>query len=212
MGQDVKVSAVMTAGRYESTYSRNMIETALRELGISPVISLGVYYGQCMQRMLEGVCEIGADIVVTIDGDSIFKASHVNRLLSILSQEDKIDALASLQLRRGKADLLGACEGKTELQWSGYPLRLTSAHFGLTAIKVDKLRSVAKPWFFSQPDKDGGWDEDKIDDDVWFWKQWREAGNSLYMDPGCRIGHMEEMIATFDDDMQPCHVYPADWK
>ena len=89
---------------------------------------------------------------------------------------------------------------------------MTSAHFGLTAIKVAKLETVKKPWFFSQPDKDGNWENDRIDDDIWFWKQWQEAGNSLYLDPGCRIGHLEEMVASFDENLQPIHVYPSDWQ
>jgi hypothetical protein len=193
-------------------FARNAIESALRELGIGLMNSQGVYYGQCMQRMFEDVCNIGADVIVTIDGDSIFAARHLNRLLSIVAQEEKIDALASLQLRRGKADLLGHCKGQSQLEWSGYPIKLTSAHFGLTVLRVEKLKAVAKPWFFSQPDEKGEWGDARIDDDVWFWKQWVEAGNSLYMDPGCRIGHLEEMIAAFDENLKPLHVYPSDWK
>lgn len=208
----MKVSAVMTAGRYEAVFARNAIEDALRKLGIGLMNSQGVFYGQCMQRMFQSVIDIGADVILTIDGDSIFNASHVNRLLSIVAQEDEIDALASLQLRRGKADLLGYCEGQATFEWSGYPIKLTSAHFGLTVLRVEKLKRVAKPWFFSQPDAKGEWSDERIDDDIWFWKQWKEAGNSLFLDPGCRIGHLEEMVATFDENLQPIHVYPADWK
>jgi hypothetical protein len=212
MGKDLKVSAVMTAGRYETVFARNAIEAALAEVGLRLMNSQGVFYGQCMQRMFNEVCDIGADVVLTIDGDSIFTGKHINRLLSIIAQEEKIDALASLQLRRGKSDLLGFCRGQSQFEWSGYPIKLTSAHFGLTVLRVDKLKTVAKPWFFSRPDKNGDWSDERIDDDVWFWKQWEEAGHSLFMDPGCRIGHLEEMVATFDENLKPTHVYPADWK
>jgi hypothetical protein len=210
--KDVKVSAVMTCGRYETVYARNMIEAALRPLGIGLITSQGVFYGQCMQRMFEDVQRIGADIVLTIDGDSIFKTEHVERLLNVIVQEDQIDAVASLQLKRGKADVLGYHNGKSSIEWSGYPVQVTSAHFGLTALKVEKLRSVAKPYFVSQPDENGEWEDKRIDDDVWFWKQWAEAGNSLYLDAGCRIGHLEEMVATFDENLNPIHVYPGDWQ
>jgi hypothetical protein len=212
LSKDVKVSAVMTCGRYEAVFARNMIEKALRSLGIGLVTSQGVFYGQCMQRMFQECQEIGADILLTIDGDSVFTADHVKRLLNIIVQEDKIDALASLQLRRGKADILGYHNGVTSIEWTGYPVQVTSAHFGLTAIRVDKLATVKKPWFFSQPDEKGEWGPNRIDDDIWFWKQWKDAGNTLYLDAGCRIGHLEEMVATFAEDLAPLHVYPGDWQ
>jgi len=211
-GKDAKVSAVMTCGRYEAVFARSMIEAALREVGIGLMYSQGVFYGQCMQRMLQSVIDIDADIVLTIDGDSIFKAEHVRRLLNIIVNDEKIDALASLQLRRGKADVLGFHESQTSIVWTGDPVQVTSAHFGLTALRVDKIAKCKKPWFYSQPDENGEWEKNRIDDDIWFWKQWKEAGNSLYLDAGCRIGHLEEMVATFSEDLTPMHVYPGDWQ
>jgi hypothetical protein len=211
-GQDVKVSAVMTCGRYEAVVARNQIEAALRPLGIGLITSQGVFYGQCMQRMFEDVLRIGADILLTVDGDSMFNTEHVRRLLNIITQEQQIDALASLQIRRGKPDVLGFHEGKTSIEWNGYPVQVTSAHFGLTAIRVDKLRTVKKPWFFNQPDENGEWEINRVDDDIWFWKQWKEAGNTLFLDAGCRIGHLEEMVSTFNDDLTVKHVYPGDWQ
>lgn len=210
--KDIKVSAVMTSGRYEAVFARNMIEAALRSLGIGLITSQGVFYGQCMQRMFEDVIKIGADFILTIDGDSIFKAEHVKRLLNIIVQEQQIDALASLQLRRGVPDVLGYHEGKTSIDWNGYPVEVTSAHFGLTVIRVDKLKAVKKPYFFCKPDENGEWSEKRVDSDVWFWQQWKESGNTLYLDPGCRVGHLEEMVATFGEDLTPMHVYPGDWQ
>jgi hypothetical protein len=189
-----------------------MIEKALRSLGIGLITSQGVFYGQCMQRMFEDVLRIGADIILTIDGDSVFTEDHVKRLLNIIVQEEHIDALAPLQVRRGKRDVLGFHQGKSSIEWSGAPVRLDSAHFGLTALRVDKLKAVKKPWFFSQPDQNGEWENDRIDDDIWFWKQWKEAGNTLFLDAGCRIGHLEEMVASFDENLNPIHVYPGDWQ
>ena len=39
-----------------------------------------------------------------------------------------------------------------------------------------------------------------------------EAGNTLYSDPGCRIGHLEEMITVFDSEMKLTRVYPKEWE
>ena len=94
-----KVAAFMTAPRYESTWARNMIETALKEAGIPLVISQGVFYGQCMQRMLEDAIAAGVDIAITIDFDSIFLADDVRYLLSMI-KKDEYDAIAALQSRR----------------------------------------------------------------------------------------------------------------
>lgn len=210
--KSLKVAAVMTAGRYENTYCRNYIELALKELGIPLTVSLGVYYGQCMQKMLTTLVESDCEYAVTVDGDSLFNSAQLQRMLSIVVQEEQIDALASMQVRRGMKTLLGTIgDGSTSFQWDGYPVKVATAHFGLTVLDLKKLRAVKKPWFIPTPNENGDWEGNKTDDDVHFWMQWKAAGNSLYIDPGTRIGHMEEMIATFNDDMQPVHLYPADW-
>ena len=214
MNRNVKVSAVMTAGRQEITWCRNQIENALRKLGIPLTVSGGVYYGQCMQKMLENLLKTDCEYVVTIDGDSVFKPEQLHRLVSVIVQESHtIDALASLQVRRGMKKMLGTLAGHRTLQGNGYPVKVDTAHFGLTVLSIEKLRQVAKPWFFCQPDANGEWDgQDKIDSDVWFWKQWKEAGNSLHIDLDCRIGHTEEMVVMFNDDHEIEHIYPVDWE
>lgn len=212
MHVDLKVQAVMTAARYENTWCRNQIEFSLRTLGIPMVVSGGVYYGQCMQVMLSKAIEQGIDYAVTVDGDTVFRPAQLQRLLNVAAQEaHKIDALTGMQVRRGKPTMLGTRTGETELEWSGYPVQVSTAHFGLTVINLKKLAKTAKPWFFCQPNELGEWDGTKIDSDVWFWKQWREAGNTIYVDPEVRLGHMEEMIVMHDEDMKVQHIYPADW-
>jgi SAM-dependent methyltransferase len=210
-----KVAALYTAARYENTYCRNSIDTAIQQAGLQLNISLGVFYGQCMQNLMENVVD-NADIIVTVDGDSIFSAGHVNRLLSQLVSNDEIDALAAMQARRGMqyplfTNLAGE-ECSIEVN-PETPFRVGTAHFGLTAIKCEALRKVKKPWFCAMPSSNGRWDRDsdKVDDDVYFWRTWSDQGKSVFVDPGCRIGHMEEMIAYYDDQLNLQHKYPADW-
>jgi hypothetical protein len=188
------------------------MEHSFRKLGIPLIVSGGVYYGQCMQIMMEDAIKANVEYILTVDGDSVFTAEQLQRLISIAVQEkDTIDALCAMQVRRGKKSILGTLEGHTSATWNGYPLRLDTAHFGLTIINAKKLAEVPKPWFFCQPSSTGGWDDDKIDSDVWFWCQWKKAGRTLYMDPGCRIGHLEEMVAIHEEDMSITHMYPAEW-
>lgn len=210
--KDVTVTALMTAGRYENTWCRNHIEYSLRKLGIPLAVSGGVYYGQCMQIMLTEAVSKGVQFAITVDGDSVFTPEQLQRLISIINQEgNKIDAICAMQVRRGMPTTLGTIAGVRSKVWDGYPLKVDTAHFGLTVINLEKLATVQKPWFFCQPNENGEWDGEKIDSDVWFWKQWREAGHSIYMDPGCRIGHLEEMVVVHQEDMTVRHMYPADW-
>ena len=214
----IKAAAIMTAARYECTAARNYIEIALKRLGIPLTVSGGVFYGQCMQKMLEQLVATDCEYAITIDGDTLFTAPQLQRLLSIISQEEQIDAITGIQVRRNKLTMLGTVHGGKkvdddfqQVDWNGYPLKARTAHFGLTVIDLQKLRSVAKPWFCATPNAKGEWEDDKIDDDVHFWLQWEKAGNSIYIDPGVRLGHLEEMIAVFDENMQPQHMYVNDW-
>ena len=192
-------------------YARNYIELALKHCGIPLTVSGGVYYGQCMQIMLCDLLKLGVDYALTIDFDSMFTPKHIERLVSLIANNDHIDALAAIQPKRGCGTVLASMDKETTLEWDGSPIKVASAHFGLTVIDLKKLEGVAKPWFRAQPDENGDWIGNKIDDDVWFWKQWNEAGNSVYVDPGTRLGHLEEMITVYDEDMTVQHYYPREW-
>lgn len=211
VNKKVTVQAIMTAPRYENTWCRTQIDAALKKLGIPLNVGLGVYYGQNMQRMMEDAIDKKIDYVVTIDFDTAFVAEQLHRLISITVQED-MDALCGLQCRRGKAVTLGCKEGLTMAKWDGYPIELDAGHFGLTVIKTERLAKVAKPWFHCQPDPDGSWGEKRVDGDVWFWHQWKNAGLKLYCDPAVRLGHLEEMLVIHDEQMNPVHVYPREWE
>ncbi len=73
---------------------------------------------------------------------------------------------------------------------------------------------MPKPWFWSTPGTNGDWEDNsgKIDDDIYFWRNWEKAGNSLYVDPNICIGHMEEMVAIHDQNLQVTHMYPKAWR
>ena len=206
------VAAFMTAPRYECVWSRNVIDHAFKKAGIPLIVSGGVFYGQCMQRMFEDAIKHGVEIAITVDFDSCFTLEHIHRLLGVLTSNDKYDAVAAMQCKRGKQIPLFTMGGKTQVEYQGEPLEVTTAHFGLTAIKLDRLKDIPKPWFWCRPDANGCWTDDKIDDDIWFWNRFREAGRRVWVDLECRIGHMEEMIAIYDDQMQPQHIYPEQWR
>lgn len=209
--RDVVVAGMMTAPRYECVTARNQIEYAFQKAGIPLTISGGVFYHQCMQMMMEGVVD-KVDYIVTVDFDTICTPEQILRLVSIIAQEDHIDALAGIQPMRANGQLLGSRRVGGEIIWTGEPLKADTAHFGLTVIDAKKLRLMEKPWFISLPDERGEWGDSRTDADVYFWRNWEKSGNSVYIDPGTRIGHLEEMVSVFDEKMELKHVYFKNWK
>jgi len=211
----IKLGAYLTLPRYESVVCRSLIEKALRELRIELTTSQGVFWGQCMQRMFQKAVADEIDWILSIDSDSLFTSTQLSLLMDTLASNPHIDALAALQCRRGcPYPLLTTgelVEGQT-VEVSQAPFRVTTAHFGLTLIRVDSLREVPKPWFVSQPDKDGEWGDERLDDDIWFWHQWRKAGKNIYVAPQVSIGHMEETVVQFNEKMEPEHMYVQQWR
>lgn len=208
----IKIGAFMTLPRYEAVAARGIIMEALKPLNIPLTTSQGVYYGQCMQRLFEGAVADGVDWILTIDSDSLFTSTQLSTLMDHFAANPHIDALAALQCRRGKPFPLMTQGHAEDVQTDGAPILATTAHFGLTLIRVDALKETNKPWFYSQPEPEGTWGDERLDDDIWFWHQWRLAKKNIYIDPLVSIGHLEEMVAGFDANLNPGHEYLSEWR
>jgi hypothetical protein len=210
--EQIKIKAVMSIPRVGWNDTWGCVQEALIPFGIPLERNTGVFWGQCMQRSFEQALKTGVDWLLTIDYDSVFTAQHLDQLIGDFGSHPEIDALAALQCRRGSEFPLMTCGGAQEAEIGREPIKVTTAHFGLTLIRMDALAKVAKPWFKGEPDKDGGWGDERLDEDIWFWHQWRLAGNTVYVSPNARIGHLELMVSEFGEDMQPRHVYVGDWR
>ena len=69
------------------------------------------------------------------------------------------------------------------------------------------------PWFKSMPDPRGSYMTlERTDADIYFWHQWKAAGNTLYVDPRCAIGHLQPMVACYDDHLKVQHLHTVDWR
>ena len=211
----IKVGAYCTHPRYEAVAARNIIDSALKSMKIDLHCSQGVFWGQCMQRMFTDAVQKNLDWILSIDSDSLFTGEHVRHLMDVFAQTPQADAMAALQCRRGsKFPLLTTGNHQTgdRLTIDGKPIKVTTAHFGLTLIRVEALKQVPKPWFKAEPSESGEWDDDKLDDDIYFWHAWRQAGKTIFVAPSCSIGHLEETVAMFDEHLQPQHVYVHEWR
>ncbi len=209
----VKISAIMSVPRVGWSDAYAGIVDALRPFRIPIQQFNGVFWGQCMQRAFEEAIEAKVDWLLTIDYDSMIHAKHIDLLMGVMGNHPEIDAIAAMQARRGEVDTpLMTVKDQTSVDTDGTPMKVSTAHFGLTFIRLSALKDVPKPWFASKPDPDGGWGEGRYDDDIWFWHQWREAGKSLYVHPQCRIGHLQLMVSEFDEKYQPRHVHIKTWR
>ena len=207
----LKVAAMVSIPRLGWNDHWGCVFDALHKLKIPIRRMQGVFWGQCMQRGLEDCIADGVDWALVMDYDTMFTEKHVDTLLGSMGNDPNIDALAPIQLRRGKPFPLLTRKGPLEMETEGVPVQVATAHFGLTLIRLDSLKKVPKPWFKGVPDDNGEWGDDRLDEDIWFWHIWKKAGNTVYVDPTVKVGHLELMVGDFDDDLNPRHRYVSDW-
>ena len=159
-----------------------------------------------LQKGLEQAVESGIDWILCLDYDTMFSARHFDRLTCNLARHPEIDCLAALQPRRNTGKPLLSIKGDDKKNLTGVtvgpePFKVTTAHFGFTIIRVEKLKDLPKPWFHSQPASDGSWTKGEcVDDDISFWYNWRDNGRNVYVDPDCCVGHLEMRVSHYDGD------------
>lgn len=74
------------------------------------------------------------------------------------------------------------------------------------------MKRTPKPWFLGVPNADGEWGEGRTDDDIFFWKQFRKAGNRVYVTPRVVLGHGEYMVSWPGKDLgKPVFQYSTDF-
>ena len=201
---DVRIEAVMSVPRLGFMDNFYTWAQALMPLDIRPTKVTGAFWGQCLQRVCEQFVD-QCEYLLTIDYDTFFTQQDVEHLAA-LAMTFQCDAITGLQTKRedGRPMLTmkGAIDRPPEegpmhvpREWFGEPVQeVDTAHFGCTLISTAALKRTAKPWFLGVPNDDGEWGDGRTDDDIFFWKQFRKAGNRLYISPRVVLGHGEYMI------------------
>jgi hypothetical protein len=207
----IKIAAVTSIPRVGWNDSWGVMFDGLRHFGIPLRRFTGVYWGQCMQRLFQDCVKDGLDWILTIDYDTMFTAEDLDGLMGWFGRTPEADAIAALQCRRQNDTPLLTIKGATERRVTNSPFEVTTAHFGFTLFRVDALKQVPKPWFWSKPDENGEWGDNRLDDDIWFWKQWREAGKKLYVAPDVTVGHLEVMVTDYKTSIEPVRMTAAQW-
>ncbi len=200
------VAAVMSIGRL--AFSDNMFCAlhVAHQLGIPFQRYTGAFWGQCLERALEEHLHDGTKYVLTIDYDTVFTVTQVRQLLALMEAHPEVDALCPVQVKRGEDCPLMGILREDGSKWpvgEGVPMdyfrrdltRLYWGHFGLTLLRTERLRDLPHPWFLGVPNEHGRWEEGRLDDDLYFWKQWTETGRTLYMANRIAVGHGQYMVS-----------------
>lgn len=219
---DVRVELVMSGPRFGPLANLFGWAQALMPLGIRPTLGQGALWGQVLQRCMEQFVD-STEYIITADFDSFFDRSSIEQLLA-MTMALQCDALAPLQVKRedgrpmftlpGQLDAPPA-DGKTELPMSWFAeavQEVDTAHFGCTVFSTKALRRTPKPWFQDQPNDKGEYGDGRVDADIHFWRQFKRAGNRVYVSPRVSIGHGEYVSVWPGKDLQqPVFQYVGDY-
>lgn len=209
------VTALMSLPRiaWTETFAHSL--EVCSQLQMRFVKSTGVFWGQCLERMIAGELERGTKYALTIDYDSIFDARDVVRLWQIMEDRPDITALCPLQIGRDRDELLLNLidsEGKpmdrvTTDHFYQEAVDIRNGHFGLTMIRLEHLKFISHPWFLGVPNEQGRWDEGRTDDDIHFWHKLRKHGLKVCATPKVRLGHLQLVITWPMDNCAVKHQY-----
>lgn len=216
-----KIAAIMSMPRLGFTDNFMCAHTALTKLGIEVRPFVGAFWGQCLERGFEMLIAEGFDAVLTIDYDTVFTAQNVNTLVRLMLLHPEVDAICPLQSARGWNSPLMTMELPEGMDPNKVPkthfdsdmVQLRTGHFGLTLIRTASLKDIPKPWLWSKPAPDGSWNDGRVDDDIYFWRQWAANGKTLFNANRVVVGHLELMIKWPGRDLGVMHQRAADfWK
>lgn len=199
----IKIVAVMSCPRLGWTDTFGSIQEAFMPLGIKVLRHSGVFWGQGLTKLMEAAVEQDVDFIITVDYDSVFTINHVHRLCQLIVENDGVDVIVSVQVKRENNHALFTIigeDGKPKSQvaknYFDKPLsKIATGHFGLTIIRTSSLAKLSKPWFLATPDKDGRWETDYTDEDIHFWRNCEKAGLEVRLANEVSIGHLQNVIS-----------------
>lgn len=212
----IGVSAIMSMPRLTWTENSVCCIEALNPLGVKYRSVTGAYWGQCLERGIEQtIREDNPDAILTIDYDTIFKRQDVSQLMQLMMAHPEADAIAPVQSGRGMNHALFAVEDGGSVSRNVFEpdlFPITTAHFGLTLIRAEKLAKFAKPWFQDVPAPDGTWGDGRKDADIDFWLKWKAAGNTLFLANRVVVGHLDVTVRWPGEDFKPIHQPLREWR
>lgn len=216
----LKVSAAMSVPRLGWMDNFGCCIDALLPLNIHLRRQGGAYWGQALTNCMEVILEQDKpDAILTLDYDTVFTKGHVAHLMQLLLAHPEADAVTAIQSSRHRPTALFTKRDDDDIPMERIAIedmasdlmQVSSAHFGLTLLRAEKLEALPKPWFHSVPSSNGDWHDDHIDEDVNFWVKWKEAGNTLFLANRVAVGHIEVMSRWPGKDLQAIYQPMGDF-
>jgi SAM-dependent methyltransferase len=180
----------------------------------------GAFWEQGMQRGFNALIEDKVEWIIVIDYDTIFDSADVKELLTLAALYPEADAIVPLQAKRNDDQMLFTMRdslGKvrhtaTMDEFEADLTPIHTGHFGLTLIKTEALKKIPKPWFWSQPNEAGEWDEQRVDADIYFWHKAAENGCRAFQANHIRVGHLQLVVSWIDREFEIRHQYLKAWQ
>ena len=191
------------------------------KLGIDFEKGSGVFWGQILSRMMASHLNDGTEFIITTDYDTWFRHEHAVKLCQLMQENPQADAIVTVQVKREEEHVMFSKLDKNGNWAERVPLEefykeltpIVNGHFGLTIFRVSALKKCKRPWFLAVPDKNGGWEDGHLDEDIYFWRNFHNSGCQAYLAPKINIGHLQ-MMCTFPgeakDGFKPIHCYITD--
>ena len=203
-----KIVAGITLPRLAFSDSMFCLLRAAQGLRLPLITATGAFWSQGITGMMEKALDADAEMLLTIDYDSLFSVSDIKVLIATMDAHPEIDAMCPLQLHRYRAALLCCPDGKPNEKVTPEYLepettQVKTGHFGLTLIRCAGIRRLPRPWFIATPDADGRWGEGHIDEDTHFWHLWQSAGLTLHSANRVSIGHVINVAKWPGKNLQP---------
>ena len=209
-----RITAIMSAPRLGFTNNLMIASKVLVPLGVDLEVGYGVFWGQILSRMMGQLVDRGVEWIVVLDYDSYYLKEHFLAMCRLMAEYPEADAIMPIQVKREENSILAAVkdvskanreyDAKTDL------IEVDTGHFGLTFLRASSFAKLKKPWFLPIPNEKGEWGEGRVDEDIYFWKNWRDCGLKLYLTPRVSIGHMQLMVTwpgTLEKGSVPYHQY-----
>lgn len=209
-GVNRKITAVMSMPRITFTDTMTCVIRHVVARGIPFNRSSGVFWGQCMTRLIEAASKTDIDYILTIDYDTWFTYDDIVKMMTLLETHPEYDAVMPVQIKReSEGAMVGIKDGLQDSEINGEMKKVIpityfdneivkayTGHFGLTVFRKSCFEKLKKPWFLPKPGPDESWNDGRIDEDIAFWHNFESSGCQLGVAPDVRIGHLQ-LVATY---------------
>lgn len=211
-----RISAIMSTPRLGFTNNMVIATKVFAPMGIDFEVGYGVFWSQVLSRMIQEQIARGMEWIVILDYDSYYLKEHFLALCQLMAEYPEVDAILPVQIKREGDTVLAGVDDPAKTNYEFDPaktdlIEIDTGHLGLTIFRASAFAKLKKPWFKAIPNEKGDWEDGRVDDDIYFWKNWRKCGLKVCLAPQVSIGHMQLMVTwpgnLYDKNAKPTHQY-----